>query len=270
MEELLLRVIEILEREGPERGLILSTSATNPSDPKSTVWSPLTFCHDDDPLAKGIPKVNSPGIILLGAPIGSHAFVAEALKSKLDKVAEITSLLPTLQDPHAEFCLLRSCLSVPKILFNLRTVNTLSHPNFIAEFDQLTREALTRILGAPIPNMQWEQSKLPVSMGGLGLKAAKDQAGAAYASSLLSSRPLVQQLLGKAEEEAPSPLPADLLDSLSVNVGDEVTEDTLHGLTQRMISVQIDLQNQQQFADQVVEVEVVEGMPLWMSPSLIP
>ena len=36
-------VVDILEREGPERGLILSTKATSPSDPKTTVWSPLTF-----------------------------------------------------------------------------------------------------------------------------------------------------------------------------------------------------------------------------------
>ena len=55
----------------------------------------------------------------------------------------------------------------------------------------------------------------------------------------------------KAEDEPPRPLPADLLDSLSVKVGDDVTEDCLHGLTQRMISTKIDLQNKQLFADQV-------------------
>ena len=220
--EQLLQAVEILEREGPARGLTLSTRTTAPSDPKTTVWSPLTSCPDEDPLIlnKGVLKVDTPGIILLGAPIGSHAFVASALQSKLEKITQITSLLPTLQDPHAEFCLLRSCLSTPKIMFNLRTVNTLDHPNFLAEFDQLTREALARTLGAPIPDMQWSQSKLPVGMGGLGLRAAEDHAGAAYASSLLSARPLVQQLLGNSEEEAPRPLPGALLDSLSVKVGD--------------------------------------------------
>ena len=59
------------------------------------------------------------------------------------------------------------------------------------------------------------------------------------------------ELLGKPEDEPPRPLPADLLDSLSVKVGDDVTEDCLHGLTQRMISTKIDLQNKQLFADQV-------------------
>ena len=60
-----------------------------------------------------------------------------------------------------------------------------------------------------------------------------------------------KELLGKPEDEPPRPLPADLLDSLSVKVGDDVTEDCLHGLTQRMISTKIDLQNKQLFADQV-------------------
>ena len=60
-----------------------------------------------------------------------------------------------------------------------------------------------------------------------------------------------KELLGKPEDEPPRLLPANLLDSLSVKVGDDVTEDCLHGLTQRMISTKIDLQNKQLFADQV-------------------
>ena len=52
---------------------------------------------------------------------------------------------------------------------------------------------------------------------------AGDHAGAA-AASLISARPLVQQLFGKSEEKAPRPLPTDLPDSLSVKVADEMTE----------------------------------------------
>ena len=94
---------------------------------------------------------------------------------KLEKISEITSLLPT-QDAQTKYCLLRSCLSLPKIMFTLRTVNTLSHPHFLAEFDRLTREALTLtgILGTPLPPAQWDQSKLPISMGSLCLRAALD------------------------------------------------------------------------------------------------
>ena len=97
-----------------------------------------------------------------------------------------------------EFCLLRSCLALSKIMFNLRTVDTTPFLPLLQEFDRTTREALVRILGSPVSDQQWQQAKLPVSMGGLGLTAAEDHAPAAYISSLLSSRPQVSQLLSNA------------------------------------------------------------------------
>ena len=106
---------------------------------------------------------------LLGAPLGSHGFVSQQIQKKVDKIRGITDLLPLLEDSHTEFVLLRSCLSFPKISFLLRAVDTSSHIALLQEFDQVTREALIRILGAPVCDRTWQQSKLPVSMGGLGL-----------------------------------------------------------------------------------------------------
>ena len=174
-----------------------------PEPPKTTVWSRLDRSDDDDPLGKGVPRVREGGIILLGAPVGSEDFVAATLQEKVNKVQRITSLLPDLQDPHVEFCLLRSCLSLPKMMFTLRTVDTSVHQHLLTQFDQLTREALSRILGAPLNNLQWDQAKLPVSLGGMGLRAADDHGAAAYATSFLQSQPLVGQLLGATDTEEP-------------------------------------------------------------------
>ena len=66
----------------------------------------------DDPLAKGLVRVEEDGVILPGAPLGSPTFVAKAVKEKVEKVRAITELLPELQDPHTEFVLLCSCLSL--------------------------------------------------------------------------------------------------------------------------------------------------------------
>ena len=101
-------VVDIIVREGESRGLILSRAATvhPPSLPKSVVWSPLDGIGDNeqDPLLRGIPKVKAgDGIVVLGAPVGYHAFVKEKLKSKVEKVRGILELLPLLQDPHCEF-----------------------------------------------------------------------------------------------------------------------------------------------------------------------
>ena len=55
------RAVDILNREGPERGLHLSLD-------KSQVWSQKTNNDlNDDPLDRGIPLVRNEGIKLLGA-----------------------------------------------------------------------------------------------------------------------------------------------------------------------------------------------------------
>ena len=47
--EELQEVVDILVEEGPARGLILSTSNTAPSHPKTTVWSPTAGAGGQDP-----------------------------------------------------------------------------------------------------------------------------------------------------------------------------------------------------------------------------
>ena len=165
--------------------------------------------NQQDPLGRGLTFVTEEGVTLLGAPLGSHEFESQQIQKKVDKIRDITNLLPLLEDSQTEFVLLRSCLSLPKISFLLRAVDTCSHTVLLQEFDQVTREALIRILGAPVSDRVWQQSKLPVSMGGLGLRAAEDHASAAYAASVLSAQLRVQDLVGgrqvvDGEEGVPS------------------------------------------------------------------
>ena len=84
----------------------------------------------------------------------------------MQKIREITGLLPRIEDPHCEFVLLRSCLALPKVMFLLRALDTTPCADLLEEFDSITREALSNILGPPVSDLQWEQAKLPVSMGG--------------------------------------------------------------------------------------------------------
>ena len=246
--EQLQKAVDVLLREGPSRGLHLSTAATVPmgSRPKSTVWCPNSLHSEDsqDPLDRGIPRVQEAGIVLLGAPLGSHQFEQEKINLKVEKIREITEHLFLLNDPHTEFALLRSCLSLPKIMFTLRTTDTSRHQQEIQEFDLLTREAFTRILGAPLTDLEWAQAKLPVSMGGMGLRAAEDHGAAAYASSYLSSLPLSREIRSTAEEDSPAFLPPALLQLLSTQQGENTTVESLEGVPQKTISYKIDLYNQ--------------------------
>ena len=246
-KEELASVVDIIVREGESRGLILSRAATvhPPSLPKSVVWSPLDGIGDNeqDPLLRGIPKVKAgDGIVVLGAPVGYHAFVKEKLKSKVEKVRGILELLPLLQDPHCEFVLLRSCLSLPKIMFMLRAVNTVDFQDQLIEFDCLIRGALSHLLGSPLTDVQWAQASLPVAMGGLGLRSAADHASAAHAVSLLAAQPLLDGLLGEDSEEPQLPQP--LLDKITAKTGETASVDSLQGISQREVSLKVDLLNQ--------------------------
>ena len=201
--------------------------------------------QDQDPLGRGIPKTaTGGGITVLGAPVGYDGFLKEGLRAKVEKVRQLTALLPLLRDPHSEFVLLRSCLSLPKVMFLLRALDTSGFGDLLEEFDLITRDATSRILGKPVSNVQWEQAKLPLSMGGLGLRAAADHAPVAHAVSLLTAQPLIKRLLGKNEEEEDAfTLPAPLLDSISARQGEEVVTESLVGVTQKMASLKIDLHN---------------------------
>ena len=247
------QVVDIVAREGAARGLVLSTAATTAAgkDPKSTVWTPLYQDGQLDPLRRGVPRVQALGVTLLGSPIGCQEFVREALETKVAKVREIIELLPTIEDPHLEFVLLRACLSLPKISFFLRTVNTMPFPQLLLEFDLLQREALSRILGTGLSDLQWHQAQLPVSMGGLGLRGACHHASSSYASSVLSTCSQARALQGRQNDASPLSLPPDVLDDLSHHLGEQASVETVWGSSQKALSLKVDLQRQTLLQGQV-------------------
>ena len=253
------KVVDILVQEGPSRGLILSTARTveAPELPKTTIWCPSLPGDATDLTGKGLVREAGEGVVLLGAPLGSEAFVASKVEAKVEKVKEVTELIPLIEDPHTEFALLRSCLSLPKISFLLRAVDTTGHSELLQDFDKVTREALTRILGTPIGERTWQQAKLPVAMGGMGLRGAQDHAPAAHAASVLSSQLLVQDLVGPRDGDSLA-LSNELLAALSEAQGEVASIGDLAGLTQRMLSVKVDQQQLRLLEEQVAEDETRE------------
>ena len=132
-------------------------------------------------------------------------------------------------------------------MFLLRALDTTAKGDLLDEFDSMTREALSKILGTPVSDVQWEQAKLSSDMGGLGLRSTVDHAPSAYATSLISAQPLVKSILqhqdGEGEEESSLALEQSLLDDISARRGEPVTTESLVGVSQKSASYAVDLHN---------------------------
>ena len=181
---------------------------------------------------------------------------------KVEKVRRLTSLLPLLQDPQTEYCLLRSCLSLPKVMFSLRSVDTTNHQVVLQHYDQVTREGLARILGVPPTDMQWLQARLPVTMGGLGLRTAEEHGPAAYASSYLSALPLLRSLRHTPEDSPSVPLPPALLQRLAHLRREETDMESLLKLEggQHALSLEIDQNASEELKTEVAALGGVRGV----------
>ena len=263
-KEELKQVVAIVKRDGPERGLHLQPD-------KSSVWSSSPLAPGvKDPLGCNIKQVEEAGVKLLGAPIGSPAFMAQFVKKRVEKIKSITAELPSLHQPHLEFVLLRSCLALPKIVYTLRTTDPSLLSHLLQEFDSTTREALSRICGGPVSDLSWEQAKLPISMGGLGLRAAEDHAAAAYSTSFLSSQPILRSLLHLPEQAEHPFLPPSILNTLTTQTGAEepMTSDSIQNYTQKMLSAKIDLHNHHTLLENLKAAGSLREVARFLSVSL--
>ena len=100
--------------------------------------------------------------------------------------------LPLLDDPQLSLGITRNCLAAPKLTYSLRTQPP-SQPvaASLQVFDDLLRDALSVIVGSPVPDLAWSQSSLPIKDGGLGVRRARDQHIPAFLGSSCQSAHLV-------------------------------------------------------------------------------
>ena len=138
----LLKALLIIEEDGPSRGLLLNRS-------KSLQFIPKDVQDPYNPLPSEIPLTRV-GFSLLGSPIGPASFCESIVAKRVDKIRAAVSKLWDLQDSQIEATLLRSCLSLPKFNFVLRTCPFPLIQHSILAFDDLMRESLSDLVGGPV------------------------------------------------------------------------------------------------------------------------
>ena len=139
-----------------------------------------------------------------------------------------------------EFSLLGNCFALPKVIFALRTTSpSVSTVEIWKNFTGSSRQVLSRILGQNLSDLEWNQAKLPVSMGGLGLRSPADHASAAYLSSIIQARDLLKEIVRRDET---APKSDDALQHFSQLLNDEATFSLEHlqSESQKTMSHRID------------------------------
>ena len=96
-------------------------------------------------------------------------FKGEILTKRVNRIKKLVAALPSLEDPHVEYTLPRSCFAFPKFAFALRSTDTTEHGESRQDFDNTVRGGLGKILGIALTDPQWEQATLPVASGGFSL-----------------------------------------------------------------------------------------------------
>ena len=179
--------LKIIEEEGPPRGLYVNRS-------KSLLYIPPGDDQHQNKLPPDVP-ISSSGFCLLGVPLGSDNFCEKLVLGRVEKIRCMLERLKDLGDSQLQTTLLRSCLSLPKFNYSLRTCPPSLILNASTLFDNSIREVLEDITGSPLSDWSWSKAILPCSMGGLNVRSAVLHAPAAYISSIAESAGLVSQIL---------------------------------------------------------------------------
>ena len=99
----------------------------------------------------------------------------------------------TVLRAHDAFCLLRNVLTIPKVLYTLRTSPCFLVPA-LHDFDSLLRSLLGTILDVNLSACAWTQVSLPVRAGGLGVRSSTQLAPSAYLALAAGCAHLVRQI----------------------------------------------------------------------------
>ncbi len=118
-------------------------------------------------------------------------------RESVDKAIALQAKLAQFEDPQVELALLRLCGSC-KVSHLLRAMPRDLAAAVFDHFDSSMLAATDAALACSLTPAAWQQARLPVSRGGLGLRSSADIADAAFIGSCNGVRKLVGELLGRS------------------------------------------------------------------------
>ena len=130
---------------------------------------------------------------LLGPPL-TDASVPRVLAEKQATLERVCLRLEEI-DAHPALILLKNCFAMPKLMYIMRTSTAFKFTESLAAIDEVIRKSLTGITNADISDAAWQQARLPVRLGGLGVRTSEHLAASAFLASHYTTEELVARIL---------------------------------------------------------------------------
>lgn len=198
--------VDLIDREAAALGLKLNKSKCEVIGNSEQVLMQSAFV--------GFRSTSVGEMRLLGAPVMPGLEVSKALDEKTQDLQRAVSRLTLLQAQDA-LTLLRHSLSIPKLMYTLRTSDCQSSPA-LTDFDKTLRDGLSAILNVDLSGDQWQQASLPVRDGGLGIRSAVLLAPSAFLASAAGTTELQARILPPTIAVVPDSCVASCLKTWSI------------------------------------------------------
>ena len=161
---------------------------TNEANPESD-----TIKASFDQKAPGIKLKTKENLTLLGAPI--HPEASESIMREKLESLELMGERLEMMDAHDALFLLKNVFAIPKLTYFLRTAPFFKYQTILELYNDSMRDILEKILNIKLEDKAWQQSSLPVALGGLGIRWATDISLPAFLSSAHGAQQGMMKLL---------------------------------------------------------------------------
>ena len=123
------------------------------------------------PFARDQEKPN--GITVLGVPVdapGCHVMGHQAWRKAVESASRLLRNLRNCPDGQVRHCLMRYCLDACRVNHLMRGAPRASAGEYPDILSNNMYVACADLIGCAVPPAAWDQARLPISMGGLGIR----------------------------------------------------------------------------------------------------
>ncbi|XP_026413120.1 uncharacterized protein LOC113308884 [Papaver somniferum] len=187
------KALKIIQKEGPERGLVVNINKTEifwPSpDPRSNMVGVFPSTISRHVL----------GVKLLGRSFSQdQLYCSNMVVSRVEKTVHLMSKVQQMNDSQCELLLLRNCIGVSKLYFTLRTTNPMATQYATSLYDQHLIRFLRQLVvedDAGFGPVRQRLATLPIKYGGFGVYTMEDTGKYCYLASYAQTLSLQHNIL---------------------------------------------------------------------------